>query len=302
MRKPKDKKKQGVANIQACRNEISYGHYTVAIRVLSSDGIAPCNEETFSELMHKHPDVAPPSIPVEPIECDAISVDAASVLREIKRFLKGTACGRDGLRTQHLLDAMSGAANAVSDELLSSITKVVNLWLAGNFPPALGAYIASAPLTPLRKPGGWVRTIVVGTIWRRLVSKLATTKVGKEMSAYLGDFQFGVGVSCEGEGILHSVNRLLELKGDRTDTSMLLIDFTNAFNMVGRSSLIREVRYNVRLSHAGSNSVTRGMRGFNTMRSPYPQHKVCSRATLWNPYILYSHYILLRRALPPNTT
>lgn len=137
---------------------------------------------------------------------------------------------------------MSGAASAVSDELLSSITKVVNLWLSGSCLPSVGAYIASAPLTPLLKPGGGLRPIDVGTIWRRLVSKLSTTKVGKEMSAYLGDFQFGVGVPCGGESILHSVNRLMELKGDRNDISMLLVDFTNAFNMVDRTSLINEVR------------------------------------------------------------
>lgn len=39
--------------------------------------------------MHKHPDVDPPSIPVEPIDCDIISVDESSVLKAIKSFPKG---------------------------------------------------------------------------------------------------------------------------------------------------------------------------------------------------------------------
>lgn len=62
------------------------------------------------------------------------------------------------------------------------------------------------------------------------------------MSSYLGDYQFGVGVPTGGKGILHAVNRLLELKGNSDQMSMLLIDFSNAFNMVSRSHLIKEVR------------------------------------------------------------
>nr|GFD54833.1 hypothetical protein [Tanacetum cinerariifolium] len=47
------------------------------------------------------------------------------------------SCGRDGLRDQHLMDFLSGAIVAVFDELVSSITKVVNLFLAGNYPRML---------------------------------------------------------------------------------------------------------------------------------------------------------------------
>ncbi|MCI97688.1 hypothetical protein A2U01_0118989, partial [Trifolium medium] len=33
-------------------------------------------------------------------------------------------------------------------------------------------FVASAPLTPLLKPDEGIRPIAVGTIWRRLVSKV----------------------------------------------------------------------------------------------------------------------------------
>ncbi|GJX33235.1 hypothetical protein Tco_0243090 [Tanacetum coccineum] len=59
------------------------------------------------------------------------------------------------------MDCLSGAVVAVSDELVSSIAQVVNLFLVGNCPPMLGEYIASAPLTPLVKPGGGIRPIVL---------------------------------------------------------------------------------------------------------------------------------------------
>ncbi|XP_026425144.1 uncharacterized protein LOC113321449 isoform X2 [Papaver somniferum] len=134
------------------------------------------------ELADKHPIAPSPTIPVDTIPCEALTVDTTTVLKVIKSFPKGTSCGRDGLRAQHLLDAMSGAANSVADELLSSITKVINLWLSGKCPSVLGKFIASAPLTPLQNPGGGIQPIAVGTIWRRLVSKLEANKVGKDMS------------------------------------------------------------------------------------------------------------------------
>ncbi|XP_026451691.1 uncharacterized protein LOC113352022 [Papaver somniferum] len=235
-------KKKGVANVIACRRKIECGHFAAAIRVLSSSRLAPCSEKTYLDLQHKHPPAPPPAIPVDAILADPITVDSRAVLGAIKSFPKGTSCGRGGLRAQHLVDVMSGSATTVADNLLASITWVVNLWLAGRCLEILGEFITSAPLTPLLKPGGGIRPSVVCTVWRRLVSKVASFSVGKDMTSYLGDYQFGVGVPVGGKGILHVVNCLLGMKGHSDKMSMLLIDFSNAFNMVSRTQLIKEVR------------------------------------------------------------
>ena len=163
-------------------------------------------------------------------------------MNRILSFPKGTSCGRDGLRAQHLVDILGGAASAVADDLLVSITGVVNLFLSGLCPSQLGESIASAPLTPLVKAGGGIRPIAVGTVWRRLVSKVASSSVGSSMTNYLQDFQFGVGVSGGCEAILHSVNRLIEARGNELGLFMLLVDFKNAFNLVDRSVLLQETR------------------------------------------------------------
>ena len=105
------------------------------------------------------------------------------VPRMIHSFPKGTSCGRDGLRAQHLKDMLGGAASAIADSLLCSITKVVDLLLSGKCPSVLGSFISSAPLTPLVKP----RVVFVllqlvrygGGLYlrlgRRLLEKLCTT-------------------------------------------------------------------------------------------------------------------------------
>ncbi|KAD3066955.1 hypothetical protein E3N88_34835 [Mikania micrantha] len=106
-----------------------------------------------------------------------------------------------------------------------------------NFNPGV-----STPLTPLLKPDNGIRPIVVGMIWRRLVSKAAMRGVGKEMAKYLGDFQFGVGVPSGPEAVLHSANRFLNEFHSDGSLAMLTVDFTNAFNLVSRTALLHEVR------------------------------------------------------------
>ncbi|XP_026457446.1 uncharacterized protein LOC113358136 [Papaver somniferum] len=160
-RKPTNKKKRKKisANIVACKKKISYGHYAAAIRVLSSNGLATPIPDTLQDLQLKYPPAPPPSIPTYDTTTPSLEVDVTEVLSAIKSFPKGTSCGRDGLRAHHLLDAISDTVATVSDELLLSVTCVVNLWLGGNCSPSLGEFITSAPLTPLLKPGGGVRPI-----------------------------------------------------------------------------------------------------------------------------------------------
>nr|GEV70720.1 hypothetical protein [Tanacetum cinerariifolium] len=75
-----------------------------------------------------------------------------------------TSCGRDGLHTLHLLDCVSGPVVTISNELVSSITQLVNLFLKRKWSKILGEYIVSAPLIPLVKPGGGIYPIIVDNI------------------------------------------------------------------------------------------------------------------------------------------
>ncbi|GKF23497.1 putative reverse transcriptase domain-containing protein, partial [Tanacetum coccineum] len=140
------------------------------------------------------------------------------------------------------MDCLSGAVVAILDELFSSITQVMNLFLDGKCPNKLGEYIASATLTPLVKPSGGIRPIAVSTVWRRLVSKVSIIMIGHSLDGYLDSLQFGIGVAGGSEAIIHFVNRLIEACGDDVGLSMLLVDFKNAFNLVDRKVMLREVR------------------------------------------------------------
>ncbi|PWA50977.1 hypothetical protein CTI12_AA467910 [Artemisia annua] len=193
----KDTNEKG-ASIKQCLRKVADGHFTAA---------EPPNLPTFSPSEH------------------ALQVDADYVLGCVKSFPKGTSCGKDGLRAQHILDALSGKGASTASGLLAAITEVVNLWLGGFCPRVLAEFIASAPLTPLLKPDNGIRPIAVGAIWRRLVSKVAMHKFGKEMASHLGDYQFGVGVPNGAEAILHSANRFLNAFHDNASLAMLTVYF-----------------------------------------------------------------------------
>nr|GEV02164.1 hypothetical protein [Tanacetum cinerariifolium] len=229
-------------NIKQCKRKIYDGHYTTAVRVLSSFIVAPYNEATLEDLKSKHPFKPASSVPHIAIDHHHLIASPSVVLDRIKSFPRGTSCRRDGLCAQHLMDCLSGAVVAISNELVSSITQVVNLFLDGKCPKMLGEYIASTPLTPLVKSGDGIYPIAVGTIWRRLVSKVSVIMIGYCLNGYLDDLQFDVGVSRGGEAILYAVNRLIKDRGDDVGISIWLVDFKNSFNLVDREVMLQKVR------------------------------------------------------------
>ncbi|KAL4583664.1 hypothetical protein LXL04_008246 [Taraxacum kok-saghyz] len=194
----------GNAAIKQCLRKVAYGHFTAAMKVLCSSGVASYSDDTIKALEAKHPYKPPPSMSTEIFSDPPLIAEIDSVLGCVKSFPKGTSCGRDGLRSQHILDARCGE------------------W--GMCPLILAKFVASAPLTPLLKPDNGIRPIALGTIWRHLVSK------------------FGVGVSGGAEAVLHSVNRVMREHQADGSFSMLTVDFSNAFNVVDRSALLHEVR------------------------------------------------------------
>ncbi|KAL8138237.1 hypothetical protein V2J09_004238, partial [Rumex salicifolius] len=190
----------GELNRRQCMRNVSDGHFTIAVRVLTSSG-------------KKHPHVACPIVPPFKAKVEAISSSKKVVLSRIKSFPKGKSCGRDRLLAQHLVDVLGKAVVVVFDDLVTSITVVVNLLLAGKCPSTLGEFIASAPLTPLLKPGGGIRPIVVGDG--------CCYRGWKEVGQYPKDFQFRVGASNGGEAN-HAVNRLIEAKRECTQHTGVL--------------------------------------------------------------------------------
>ncbi|GJW73108.1 putative reverse transcriptase domain-containing protein [Tanacetum coccineum] len=101
-----EERTKGNTNIRQCLRKVADGHFTTAVKVLSSSGVAPSCDDTIKALEAKHPYKPPPSMPSK----------ASS-------------------------EPPLGSATAT--DLLKAITSVVNLWLAGRCPPILVEFVAS---------------------------------------------------------------------------------------------------------------------------------------------------------------
>ncbi|KAJ0622007.1 hypothetical protein HanIR_Chr01g0015231 [Helianthus annuus] len=127
-------RQEGRTNVKQCLRKVADGHFTAAVKVLSSSGVAPLGPSTLKALAEKHPVTPPPVVPADTIPQAPLTVDAVCVLGCIKSFPKGTSCGRDGLRAQHLLDSFCGEGSSTSSGLVLAITGVVNVFLGGVMP------------------------------------------------------------------------------------------------------------------------------------------------------------------------
>ena len=92
----------------------------------------------------------------------------------------------------------------------------------------------------MKKKDSSIRPIAVGEIIRRLVSKICLRKVIAKAIKYFAPYQLGIGVPNAIETILHGLNSLI--RGDTVDVDaiFLLLDFENAFNMIGREFFFQE--------------------------------------------------------------
>ena len=177
----------------AVASKLEDGNIRAAIRILcSNDRPVKADPETLEELLAKHP-VPPPDRPCVTTKHTAAPYQAAEeqVLGQIRSFPLGSSGGPDGLRPQHLSDLVNCAE--IGSELISAITGLINLLLAGECPEQIRPILFGGTLMALRKDSGGLRPIVIGYYWRRLASKCANTYAVPKATAYLAPRQVGVG-------------------------------------------------------------------------------------------------------------
>ena len=91
-----------------------------------------------------------------------------------------------------------------------------------------------------------VGPIAIGEVLRWLTSKCAARSAQSEALGILAPLQLGVGIPARCEAIVDAVSNVLEDSNVPPDNRfILLVDFSNAFNSVDRSTLFREVRHRI---------------------------------------------------------
>ncbi len=230
-------------NNRRCIKLAGLGRYGDAAKSLVSNGVANLSPAVVAELVEKHPQhFAAPERPVRPEQpVQPLRATPEKVEKAIRSFPRGTAGGNDGLHAQHLVDMLNTHRAANEDSILYTFTDFVNVCLAANLPLDLAPFMSSAPLTPLLKKDNSIRPIAVGEIWRRLVSKIASAHARHEVCGYLMPLQLGVGIPNATEAITHAIRSSVNKFGHLADRALFKVDFANAFNVIDRSVMLREV-------------------------------------------------------------
>jgi hypothetical protein len=94
----------------------------------------------------------------------------------------------------------------------------------------------------LNKPDGGLRPIAIGETIRRLVSKCCCEGTADDAKQIFGNLQVGVATRGGGEAAIHAVRKLVEEIGKNPEKIMLKVDFSNAFNMVDRTEMLKQAR------------------------------------------------------------
>ena len=227
--------------------KLSDGDVKGALRILtSSDDLASPSEETIACLKLKHPE-APDNLNLPPCPDEEVELPVQAfggdIIAAISSFNPGSSGGLDGLRPAHLKDLTSKAAGEGGVRLISALTALVNQALLGEVPAAVRECFYTASLTALRKTDGGIRPIAVGSVYRRLATKVALKPLAAELGKQLRPVQLGYGTPGGCEAAVHA-SRLF-LQGLKENEVLVKLDMKNAFNAVRRDTFLRAVRTRV---------------------------------------------------------
>ena len=237
------------AKIGRVKQAMEDGQYSKAAKILASDGLVPVSEESYLEMLAKHPDAdshqsLPSDTPSIPPGSDS-DIPSSLVSECIKSFPNGTSPGPSGLRASHLKEGITCPSPTIRANLLNTLSDFVNLLSQGKVPAEIVPHLCGALLLGTRKKsaGGGIRPIAVGEVMRRLVSKCLAQSVRQSAHSHLSPLQLGVGTSNGAEAIVHAVRSVLQSDSfPNSNKYVLQLDFSNAFNTISRDHMFASVR------------------------------------------------------------
>ena len=243
-RKPKNIAAESLraANARRARRAMEDGQYKKATQALTSGGLAQASAEVYEEMLAKHPQANSPPTPTDPAP-PPVQVAEVDVIKVLKSFPNGSTPGPSSFRANHFKEAVFCLSPDRANNAIQVLLGVVNLLCAGRAPPEVVPHLCGASLFACKKKGGGLRPIAVREILRRLTSKCISQGVQAEAFCVLTPLQVSVGVPVGCEAIVHAVTHVLEVANIHPEERWtLLLDFSNAFNIVDRGSMFREVR------------------------------------------------------------
>ena len=222
---------------EACER-VRQGQLSRARQALTAAALAPGTDETFRAL--SDPTRRPPSrrrempakvLSHEPAEAVTLSVQqVAESLRSAKR---GSAPGLSGATVDHYKLLLDDPA------ALELLAFAVNCLARADVPPVIVQALSLSRLTALRKPGGGVRGIATGDVFRRLVSKVLARAFANVFDEDTRPYQFALSTRAGTDSLAAMLRAATELDPDATIVSL---DGRSAYDSVSRAAIMGKLK------------------------------------------------------------
>jgi hypothetical protein len=229
--------------VAAVKSKIEDGNIKSALRLLSSeDKRATDDDSTIAALQAIHPSAASDKMLLPPPrDFIALQVSEADLIAAVRSFPAGSAGGPDGIRPQHILDLINN--KEAGPALITSLTKFINLLLAGRCPDSVTPVYFGGNLIALEKKCGGIRPIAIGYTLRRLAAKCANNHALITIGSKLLPEQLGLGTPKGCEAAIHATRRFVSHMP--ANHVIAKLDFSNAFNNIHRDTMLIAVSKHV---------------------------------------------------------
>jgi hypothetical protein len=161
---------------------------------------------------------------------DVLTIEQREVHEALKNLPKGSAAGSSGWTNFLLRDLFDDVAH--HGEALGILCRVFNLLLKGEHDVS---HLTESRLVFIPKAGrSEYRPLGIGDAWYRLLGKVVSNRIGREVGARLQPLQLGVGISGGCEIGARIPQQVLER---RSGHSVIALDLSNAFGTIRRGHI-----------------------------------------------------------------
>ena len=229
-------------------NLVMRGQIHSALRYFCDDnggGVLPLSDDVMRQLKEKHPEAQEARLgsllfgPVEDISDSVFLEIDGEMVRDAALRSKGLGgpLGVDANGIRRLLACKSFKKSGTD---LCNAVAVMDRKLCTEYvdPTSIEAVLSSR-LIPLDKGEGVVRPIGVGEVLRRIMGKYVTKVIKSDVIDVSGSIQVCAGHKSGSKTAIHAMREIFE--HDNSD-AVLLLDASNAFNVLNRAAALHNIR------------------------------------------------------------
>ena len=193
----------------------------------------PVTEQIVQEIKSLYPaDPEPPAPASAPVSALFLSEVAEHVPTTLRKMPRLSEPGPLGMRAEHWYDFGSLAGNS------DLFVQVIAHMAAAAVPSSVLQYLKAGQITPLAKPTGGHRPLLMMSFLRRLALKSVMAAKKESVAKCAGPLQYGVGRPDGANTMIKTIQHLAEADNSRV---LVALELKAAFQNVSRRAMLYSI-------------------------------------------------------------